>query len=129
MNDFQGWVTGNVATPVRHRVAASGTHVAEFRIASTRRWTDREGQGHESTSFLAVRCFGPLANNVTACLAVGEPVVVVGRLEVDEQVRDGHRTRDVTLMASGAGPNLALGTAAFRRSATTERGPASPQAA
>jgi len=120
MNDFQAWVTGNVATAVRYRVAASGTRVAEFRMASTRRWTDREGQGHESTSFLGVRCFGPLADNVTACLAVGEPVLVVGRLEVEEHVRDGHRNRDVTLMASGVGPNLAQGTATFRRSVPTD---------
>ena len=35
MNDFQAWVSGNVATPVRHRVAASGTHVADFRLASS----------------------------------------------------------------------------------------------
>jgi single-strand DNA-binding protein len=115
MNDFQAGVSGNVATAVRPRVAASGTHVADFRVASTRRWRGRGGEEHESTSFLSVRCFGPLADNVASSLAIGEPVVVAGRLEVEENERDGKRYRDVTLLASGVGPNLALGTTTFRR--------------
>jgi single-strand DNA-binding protein len=115
MNDFQAWVSGNVATVVRHRVAASGTHVADFRVASSRRWRARGGQEREATSFLSVRCFGPLADNVASSLAIGDPVVVAGRLEVEENERDGHRYRDVVMLASGVGPNLALGTTIFRR--------------
>lgn len=115
MNDFQAWVSGNVATAVRHRVAASGTHVADFRVASTRRWRARGGEDRESTSFLSVRCFGPLADNVASSLAIGDPVVVAGRLEVEENERDGKRYRDVVMIPSGVGPNLALGTTTFRR--------------
>lgn len=124
MNEFQGWVTGNVATPVRHRVAASGAHVADFRLASTRRWTGRDGQVHEATSFLAVRCFGPLADNVASSLDVGQPVLVGGRVEVEENVREGHRYRDVVLLASGVGPNLAQGSTTFRRTVAASREPA-----
>lgn len=115
MNDFQAWVSGNVATPVRHRVAASGTHMADFRLATTRRWTRRDGQSDESTSFLAVRCFGPLARNVTSSLQVGTPVLVSGRVEVSEAVRDGHRHRDVVLLASAVGPDLSQGTAMLHK--------------
>lgn len=115
MNDFQAWVTGNVATAVRHRVAASGMHVADFRVASSRRWRGRVGEERESTSFLSVRCFGPLADNVASSVAIGDPVVVAGRLEVVENERDGARYRDVVMLASGVGPNLALGTTTFRR--------------
>lgn len=121
MNDFQAWVSGNVATPVRHRVAASGTHVADFRLASSRRWTGRDGQGRESTSFLTVRCFGPLADNVASSLDVGTPVIVSGRVEVDENVRDGQRHRDMAVLASAVGPNLAQGTAAFRKTVSAPR--------
>ena len=44
MNDFQAWVTGNVATAIRHRVTPGGSHVADFRLASTRKWTGRDGR-------------------------------------------------------------------------------------
>ena len=121
MNDFQAWVTGNVATPVRHRVAASGTHLADFRLATTRRWTRRDGQADESTSFLAVRCFGPLADNVTASVQVGTPVVVSGRLEVNEDERDGRRHRDVVLLASAVGPDLSQGTAMYHKTVSGPR--------
>ena len=121
MNDFNGWVTGNVATQIRHRVASSGTHVADFRLASTRRWSGRDGSERESTSFLSVRCFGPLADNVASSLDVGQPVVVAGRMEIEENERDGQRYRDIVLLASGVGPNLALGSTAFRRTVTTRR--------
>ena len=127
MNDFHGWVTGNVATPIRHRVASSGTHVADFRLASTRRWSSRDGSDRESTSFLSVRCFGPLADNVASSLDVGQPVVVAGRLEVEENERDGQRFRDIVLLASGVGPNLALGSTTFRRTVAARRtAPAPP---
>lgn len=121
MNDFQAWVSGNVATPVRHRVAASGTHVADFRLASSRRWTGRDGQGRESTSFLTVRCFGPLADNVASSLDVGTPVLVSGRVEVDESLREGQRHRDMVVLATAIGPNLAQGTAAFRKTVSAAR--------
>ena len=121
MNDFQAWVTGNVATPIRHRVTPGGSHVADFRLASTRKWTGRDGRVRESTSFLTVRCFGPLADNTAARLYVGQPIVVSGRLEVDENVRDGQRYRDTVLLASAMGPNLSLGTTTFRRTVGASR--------
>lgn len=128
MNDFQGWVTGNVATAVRHRVSAAGTHVADFRLASSRRWTGRDGQPRESTSFLAVRCFGPLADNAASSLGVGQSVLVSGRFEVEENEREGHRYKDIVLLASGIGPNLAHGTTTFRRTVAASRDAGSPAA-
>ncbi len=121
MDDFQGWVTGNVATAVRHRVAATGLHVADFRIACTRRRRTKAGEQRETTSFLGVRCFGVLADNVASCVALGDAVVVVGRLEVEENTKDGQRYRDMVLLAVGVGPNLALGTTTFRRSVGSTR--------
>lgn len=120
MNDAHGWINGNLATDVRHRVTASGRHMAEFRLASNRRWTDRGGQQRESTSFLAVRCFGPLADNITSSLRKGDAALVAGRFEVEEIERDGHRYRDMVVLASAAGPDLSMGTATFRRTVAAE---------
>ena len=117
MNQFQVWVTGNVATPVRHAVTASGITVADFRLASTPRRRDAEhGWVDGDTSFVKVTCYKALADNVSASLGVGQPVVVVGRLRVEETSRDGRTYRDTIVVASAVGPDLSRGTAAFRRS-------------
>jgi single-strand DNA-binding protein len=114
MNHSQGWISGNLATDVRHRVTGSGRHMAQFRLASNRRWVDSGGQQRESTSYVAVRCFGALADNVTSSLRKGDAVLVVGRFEVEETERDGHRSRDMVVLASAAGPDLSMGTAMFQ---------------
>jgi single-strand DNA-binding protein len=129
MNQFQVWVTGNVATQVRHAVTSSGITVADFRLASTPRRRDAEhGWVDGDTTFVKVTCYKALADNVSASLGVGQPVVVVGRLRVEETSRDGHTYRDTVVVASAVGPDLSRGTAAFRRSsARATPSPASPE--
>jgi single-stranded DNA-binding protein len=124
MNQFQVSVTGNVSTPVRHSVTGRGSSVADFRLACTPRRFDKEQNqwADGRTTFVKVTCFGSLADNVTASLAVGQPVVVMGRLQVEENVRDQHTYRDAVVIASAVGPDLSRGTASFRRTAAA-RGP------
>lgn len=119
MNQFQVWVTGNVATPVHHVVSERGFSVADFRLASTPRRHDREqGWLDGQTSFVKVTCFRALADNVASSLEVGQPVVVAGRLQVEESSRDGRVYRDTVVVATAVGPDLSRGTATFRRQPT-----------
>jgi len=76
-------LSGNLAKDVDIKVANSGTTIAAFTVAHTPRkkvngeWTDG------STIWLDVTAFGSLAESV-AELTKGTPVVVNGRIEVDE---------------------------------------------
>lgn len=121
MNQFQVWVTGNVATAVQHVVTSSGMTVAHFRLACTpRRFDKQQGAWADgSTSFVKVTCYRSLADNVTASLSVGDPVVVAGRLQVEENVRDERTYRDTVVVATAVGPDLTRGTAVFRRTAAS----------
>lgn len=127
MNDTMVTLVGNAATAVEHRQTTAGATVARFRLAATsrrwdkalERWTDGE------TSFYTVRSWRGLADNVAASVAVGEPLIVQGRLRLREgeqsPERGGQRWFSAEVDAVAVGHDLARGTAAFRRVARTAR--------
>ncbi|MFB8772851.1 single-stranded DNA-binding protein [Streptomyces broussonetiae] len=137
MNETVICVVGNVATQPVYRDLASGPS-ARFRLAVTSRYWDREKStwtdGH--TNFFTVWANRQLATNAAACLAVGEPVVVQGRLKVRTDVRQGQNWTSADIDALAIGHDLARGTAVFRRTpgrtetppgATTATTAAAPQ--
>ncbi|MET8399999.1 single-stranded DNA-binding protein [Streptomyces sp900116325] len=116
MNETVVTLVGNAATGVEFRETATGG-MARFRFAVTARRWDREQQfwtdGH--TSFYTVWAWRTLASNLAGSVAVGEPLVVHGRLKVREEERDGQRRTFVDIEALAVGHDLTRGTAAFRR--------------
>jgi single-strand DNA-binding protein len=85
-------------------------------------WTNRRrdsGTGEwidGNTSFVNVICWRQLAENLSACLRKGDPVLVRGRLDVRSFVgRDGQRRTAVDVDANALGPDLNRGVAGFRR--------------
>ncbi|MFF8805037.1 single-stranded DNA-binding protein [Streptomyces omiyaensis] len=125
MNDTTVTLVGNVATAVEYRETAAGAAVARFRFAVTARRWDRERAvwTDGTTSFYTVSAWRSLGANVAASVSVGEPLVVLGRLKVREDERDGQRKTFVDIDALAVGHDLTRGTSAFRRSARAEPGP------
>ncbi|WOX24301.1 single-stranded DNA-binding protein [Streptomyces solicathayae] len=121
MNGTTVTLVGNVATGVEYRETASGG-VARFRFAVTgRRWVREQGAWADgSTSFYTVFAWRTLGANLAASVAVGDPLVVHGRLRVREEEREGKHRTFVDVDAVAAGHDLTRGTAAFRR--TTRSG-------
>lgn len=117
MNETLVTVVGNVATPPDFRETAGGASVSRFRLAATvRRWDrGREEWADAYTSFYTVWAWRALAGNVVGSLSVGEPVVVHGKLKIQEQERDGKRWLSADIDAVSVGHDLARGTSAFRR--------------
>ncbi|MGW2555491.1 single-stranded DNA-binding protein [Streptomyces sp. NPDC001635] len=118
MNETMVCVVGNVATQPVYRESPTGP-TARFRLAVTARYLDREKNawtdGH--TNFFTVWTRRTLATNVAASVAVGDPLVVQGRLKVRTEQRDGQGWLSADLDAAAIGHDLARGTSAFRRSA------------
>ena len=116
MNETLVTLVGNAATGVEYRDTATGG-MARFRFAVTPRRWDREKQlwtdGH--TSFYTVWAWRALASNLSGSVAVGEPLVVHGRLKIREDEREGRRRTSVDVEAVAVGHDLTRGTAAFRR--------------
>jgi single-strand DNA-binding protein len=117
MNETIVCTVGNVATQPVYRELAAGPS-ARFRLAVTARYWDREKSawtdGH--TNFFTVWANRQLAANAAASLAVGDPVIVQGRLKVRSETREGQQgwvSADIDAVAIGH--DLARGTSAFRR--------------
>ncbi|AYG82823.1 Single-stranded DNA-binding protein 1 [Streptomyces hundungensis] len=117
VNETMVTLVGNVATQVEWRESATGG-VARFRLAVTARRFDREKQAwvDGATSFYTVWAARALGMNLTGSVAIGEPVVVHGRLKVrDEERPDGPRRFSADVDAVAIGHDMSRGTTAFRR--------------
>ncbi|MEU2245759.1 single-stranded DNA-binding protein [Streptomyces sp. NPDC019224] len=123
MNETLVTLVGNAATAVEFRETASGG-MARFRFAVTPRRWDRakEAWADGHTSFYTVWAWRTLATNLTGSVAVGEPLVVHGRLKVREEELAGQRRTFVDIEAVAVGHDLTRGTAAFRRVVRGEPG-------
>lgn len=117
MNETLVTVVGNVATQPEARQTATGVPVTRFRLATTERRYDRatERWADGQTSFYTVWAYRALGENVSASVGLGEPLIVQGRLRVNEW-EDKGQTRSTTVIdALAIGHDLSRGTSAFRR--------------
>lgn len=116
MNETMVCVVGNVATQPVCRELSTGSS-ARFRLAVTSRYWDREksewADGH--TNFFTVWARRTLAANVASSVALGDPVVVQGRLKVRTEQREGQSWVSADVDAIAIGHDLSRGTSAFRR--------------
>ena len=110
-------VVGNVLTaPEWRRTASTNTLVANFRVASTSRRFDRDKNAWVDGESLRVRvnCWRKLAENVTASIAVGDPIVVVGRLYTRDWTDSDNNPRlSYEMDAVAVGHDLARGRTTF----------------
>ncbi|UQX01214.1 single-stranded DNA-binding protein [Streptomyces sp. RerS4] len=124
MNDTLVTLVGHVATAIDFKDSSSGGPSARFRFAVTPRYFDRRTEvwTDAPTSFYTVWARRTLALNLTASVAVGEPLVVHGRLRVREAPPDGEGVRwfSADIDAIAIGHDLNRGTAAFRRVVKTD---------
>lgn len=118
MNESFVTVIGNmVADPVL-RTSKHGRHFATFRVASTTRRRDPSSGSYvdSGTNYVSVVVFNGLAANVVASLKKGEPVIVYGRLRVNQWVgSQNQRMTSVEVEGYNAGHDLTWGQAKFAK--------------
>ena len=129
MNETTVTVVGNLVDDPRLRTTDSGVDVAGFRVASTSRRFDRDTRRwvDSASLFLSVTCWRALAGNAVASLRKGDPVVVTGKLATRTYEKDGQVRSVCELEAVAVGPDLARGTAVFRRSPRPATGGGDPE--
>ncbi len=118
INEAQVFLAGYVATEPTYRTTTRGKSEAQMRVGYTPRRVDRDtGEWADGpSSFVSVKCWGRLANNLAVCLRKGEPVVVMGRMQVRPyEAKDGSTRLSVEVFASSIGYDLARGVARFSR--------------
>lgn len=119
MNESFVTVIGNVvADPISRPTKATGKPFASFRVASTtRRWdADSKAFVDGNTNYVNVIAFNALGANVMASLAKGHPVIVYGRLRVNQwTTQDGQNRTSVEVDAYSVGHDLSRGQTAISR--------------
>lgn len=114
---------GNLTDDPEMRFTSSGTAVANLRVASTRRWTGRDGQQQEETTFLNVNAWRDLAENVAESLTKGDRVVVLGRIKVRSyENREGQTVWVTEIEADEIAPSLRWARAKVQRSSGRSSG-------
>lgn len=118
MNESYITVTGRVVADPESRTTRNGVPFAAFRLASTVRRPNPKTREYEDagTSFYNVTAFRSLGANVAHSLKKGEPVVVYGRLRVNQWMRqDNTHATSVEIDAYNVGHDLSWGTTALTR--------------
>ena len=75
---------GNLTRDPEVRYTSGGTAIAKLGLAVNRRWKNKEGQMQEETTFVDVDAFGKQAETIGQYLKKGRPVMVEGRLKLDQ---------------------------------------------
>lgn len=111
-------VVGNLTADVELRYSQSGIPVANFTIASTPRFFDRQANEWKDADALFLRCsvWREHAEHVAGSLAKGMRVIAQGRLtQRSYQDREGVQRTAVELQVDEIGPALRYATAQVTR--------------
>lgn len=123
---------GNLGKDPEVRFTQGGQCVANFSIATTDVWTDRNGQKQERTEWHRIVAWGRLGELARDYLKKGRPVYIEGRLQTRSWQDQSGATRYTTEVVANALQFLGArqeGTdtapaPAFETTATAEQGPA-----
>jgi single-strand DNA-binding protein len=119
VNEIYVTVSGRlVADPESRNTKTGGVPFAAFRVASTARRVNRETGEFEdaATNFVNVTAFRSLGANVANSLHKGDPVVVHGRMRVNQWMRqDDTMATSVEIDAYSVGHDLSYGTTEFTK--------------
>ena len=75
---------GNLTRDPELRYTPSGTAIAKLGLAVNRVWRDSEGQQKEEVTFVDVDAFGKQAETIGQYMQKGRPILVEGRLKLDQ---------------------------------------------
>ena len=100
---------GNVGGDPDVTVMNDGTKRARFRLATTRKWKDADGNPVERTEWHTIVVFAPFAEAASRYVRKGEALMVRGRIEQREwKDGDGEIRRNLQITVAGAGSMLNL---------------------
>lgn len=77
-------LAGNLTRDPDLRYTPKGTAIAKLGLAVNRSWTAEDGQKREEVTFVDVDAFGKQAEVIGQYLRKGRPVLIEGRLKLDQ---------------------------------------------
>ncbi|MFH1596892.1 MAG: single-stranded DNA-binding protein [Pseudomonadota bacterium] len=90
-------LVGNLGADPEMRYTAGGTAVCRLKVATSRRYTDKQGNRQEETAWHRVDAWGKLAEICGQYLSKGRQVYIEGRIKYGSYEKDGvkHYTTDI----------------------------------
>jgi single-strand DNA-binding protein len=77
-------IVGNLGDDPDVKYTGNGTAIATISVATSEKWTDKDGEQQERTEWHRIKFFGRLAEVVGEYLKKGRQVYVEGRLQTDK---------------------------------------------
>ena len=78
-------IVGNLGGDPEMRYTPQGDGVTSFSVATNRKWTGRDGQPAEETTWFRISAWGKLAESTNQYLSKGRQVLVEGVLTPDRE--------------------------------------------
>lgn len=83
---------GRLTRDPETRVTASGLTICKLGLACSRAYATKDGERKEETTFIDVDAFGKQAEVITKYMRKGRPIMVEGRLKLDQwESNDGQK--------------------------------------
>ncbi len=108
LNLNRAQILGNMTRDPEMRFTPNGQAVANFAVATNRRWKNQDGTDGEATEYHDVVVWGKQAENVTPMIKKGDPVFVEGRIQTRNwEGQDGVKRYKTEIIAESI---IALGS-------------------
>jgi len=93
------FLAGNLTRDPEVRHTPGGQAVCDLRMAINRRYKDNTGKDREEVVYVSVTVWGRQAETSGQYLTKGSPVLVEGRLKLDEWEKDGQKQSRLGVVA------------------------------
>lgn len=92
---------GNLGDDPEIKYTTSGSAVANFKIATSERWKDKDGNKQERTEWHRIVAFGRLAEICAEYLTKGKQVYIEGRIQTRQwDDKDGNKRYTTEIVAN-----------------------------
>jgi single-strand DNA-binding protein len=100
---------GNLGQDPESRFTKDGEPIANFSLATSEKWTGKDGQKQERTEWHRVEVFGKAAKIVQDYLKKGNPVLIQGAIHYEEWTdKDGNKRNATKIRVSGPNSRVVL---------------------
>jgi single-strand DNA-binding protein len=108
-------LVGNLGRDPEIRTMNNGDMVADFSLATSRRWKNKDGEKQETTQWHKVVVFGKLVQVVESYLQKGTKVAIEGEIQYRSWEKDGEKkyVTEIVLQVGGELEILSGGRGAY----------------
>jgi single-strand DNA-binding protein len=82
---------GNLGNDPDLKYTVNGTSVCNFSIATSKNWTDKNGDKQSKTTWHRICVFGKLAENCGKYLEKGSKINITGEIDTQEYEKNGEK--------------------------------------